>query len=83
MRLNGEIFILAKVERPWTDENGVSRTSFAINISQLDGQIIETLRLTQAQFQFVEAKKNYVITADYGVGKNGGYLRLVDISPTK
>ncbi len=75
--------VLAKVQKPWTDSNGVERLSYSINIMQEQGQVIDTLRLNQDQYNMVEANKPYTIIADYGMGKNGSFLRVVDIVADK
>ncbi len=75
--------VLAKVQKPWTDSNGVERLSYSINIMQEQGQVIDTLRLNQDQYNMVEANKPYTIIADYGTGKNGSFLRVVDIVADK
>lgn len=83
MQVQAKILILAKVVKNWADDKGVAHKLYVINISQADGQIIDTLRLSEEQFDFVEAKKDYLVTADYGTGRNGAYLRIVDILPAK
>lgn len=75
--------VLAKVQKPWKDSNGVERLSYSINIMQEQGQVIDTLRLNQDQYNMVEANKPYTIIADYGTGKNGSFLRVVDILADK
>ena len=50
---------------------------------QQNGEVIDTVRLTQEQYNLVEANKAYTIIADYGSGKNGSYLRVVDIVADK
>jgi len=83
MRIIAKIHALAKVQKPWTDSNGVERFSYSINIMQDQGQIIDTLRLNQEQYTMIEANKPYTIFADYGTGKNGPFLRVVDIVADK
>lgn len=83
MRVTAHVFILAKVQKPWVDSNGTERTSYSANITQSNGEIIDTIRLSIEQFNDIEPNKAYTITANYGIGKNGGYLRLLDITPAK
>lgn len=83
MRIIAKTHVLAKVQKPWTDSNGVERLSYSINIMQEQGQVIDTLRLNQDQYNMVEANKPYTIIADYGMGKNGSFLRVVDIVADK
>lgn len=83
MRLTGNVHILAKIQKPWTDSNGVEKMSHIANIMQNGGEVIDTLRLYLEQFNSIEANKPYQIVADYGVGKNGSYLKLIDITPSK
>lgn len=83
MRVTANVYVLAKVQKPWTDSSGAERTSYSANISQNNGEIIDTIRLSVEQYNGIEPNKLYTIMADYGVGKNGGYLRLADIIPAK
>lgn len=83
MRVIAKVQIVGKVQKPWTDSNGVERSSYSANIMQENGQIIDTLRLNQEQYNMVEANKPYTIIADYGSGKNGSYIRVVDILADK
>lgn len=73
--------ILGKVQKPWTDSTGNIRTSYSANIVQNNGEIIDTLRLTQDQYNTLEVNQTYSVNADFGIGKNGGYLRILDIYP--
>lgn len=83
MRVTAHVFILARLQRPWTDSAGMEKMAYSANVSQLNGEVIDTIRLTKEQYDSVEANKSYLVTADYGIGKNGGYLRLVSIQPDK
>lgn len=83
MRLSAHVTILAKVAKPWKDKDGNERISYSANFMQDNGQIIDSVRLTQEQYNVVVAGKPHTITADYGVGSNGGYLRIVNISEDK
>ena len=83
MKLYGTVNILGKVEKPWTDTTGAEHISYSMNIMQENGQIIDTLRVSKEQFNTVEAGKPYVFHAEYGVGKNGSYLRVLGFSTEK
>lgn len=83
MKLNANIAIIGKVAKPWTDSNGTDHLSYSINIMQENGQIVDTLRVSKEQFEKVEAGKTYSLFAEYGTGKNGPYLRILDISSEK
>ena len=83
MRLSAQVTILAKVAKPWKDKDGNERISYSANFMQDNGQIIDSVRLTQEQYNVVVAGKPHTITADYGVGSNRGYLRIVNISEDK
>ncbi len=83
MRVNSSIHVLAKIQKPWIDSNGVERMSYSANVMQNGGEIIDTIRLTLEQYQIIEPNKQFTITADYGTGKNGNFLKLVDIIPAK
>ena len=62
---------------------GNPQVSYFANIMQDKGTIIDTLRLNEEQFSQIEANQSYTITADFGTGRNGGYLRVVDIVSAK
>lgn len=83
MRVIANVTLLGKVSKPWKDREGVERISYSANIMQNNGEIIDTIRLSQEQFNNLLAGKAYTITADYGNGSNGGYLRIVNIIETK
>lgn len=83
MRVTAKVHVLAKVQKPWTDSNGVERLSYSINIMQENGQVIDTLRLNQEQYGMVEANKPYSVIGDLSSGKNGSFLRVVDIVADK
>jgi hypothetical protein len=84
MRLVGTIQVLAKLKNPWVDSNGNEKISYSANILQNNGEIIDTIRLSLEQFNSIEAgTKPYQITTDFGTGRNGGYLRIIDITPSK
>lgn len=83
MKVTAKVHVLAKVQKPWTDSSGVGRLSHSINIMQENGQVIDSLRLSQEQYDLVEANKAYTIIADLSSGKNGSYIRVVDIVADK
>lgn len=83
MRLTAKVHVLAKVQKPWTDSNGVERLSYSINIMQNNGEVIDTLRLSQEQYNLIEANKSYIVNAEYGSGRNGAFLRVVDVLAEK
>ena len=83
MKVTAMVHILAKLAKPWKDSEGKEHTSYSANIMQDGGTIIDTLRLTQEQFEGIEANKPYTIEADFGTGKNGAYLRILKIYTTK
>lgn len=83
MRINAKVYVLAKLAKPWIDSNGHQQTSYSVNISQNDGEIIDTLRIPEACFALVQPNSYCEIVADYGIGKNGGYLRVLNISEAK
>ena len=75
--------VLGKVQKPWKDSEGNERISYSVNIMQDNGTIIDTLRLTKEQYEAIEPNKPYTLEAEYGTGKNGGYLRIFGIQPAK
>lgn len=76
MELTAKVQLLGKVAQPWTDKDGIQHMSYKGHIGQNQMSIVETIRLSKEQFEQVEAGKSYTITADYGIGKNGSYLRI-------
>lgn len=83
MRVEANVFVLAKISKPWKDSAGNVQTSYSANIMQDKGTIIDTIRLNQEQFSQIEPNQSYVITSDFGTGRNGAYLRVVDIRSEK
>lgn len=83
MRVQAVVTLIGKVTKTWKDEKGIEHVSHSGNISQNEGEIIDRIRLTQEQYNALIAGKLYAVTADYGIGKNGGYLRIVDIQEKK
>ena len=83
MKVSATVYVLAKIQKPWTAQDGSSHISYSANIMQDNGEIISTIKLTQEQYDAIEASKNYTVSAIYGIGKNGGYLKLVGISQVK
>ena len=83
MELTGKIQLLGKVAQPWTDKDGIQRMSYKGHIAQNQMTIVETIRLSKEQYEQVEAGKTYTITADYGIGKNGSYLRIISFTEIK
>ena len=82
MILYGNVQLLGKVIKHWRDSEGIEHTSHFANVMQNNGEIIEKLRLSQEQFNKVEAGKVYTLWTEYGTGKNGGYLKILDIVET-
>ena len=83
MRVTALVQVLGKVQKPWKDSEGNERISYSANIMQDNGTIIYTIRLSKEQFECVEANKPYTLEADFGTGKNGGYMRIAGIHPAK
>ena len=83
MKVTALVQVLGKVQKPWKDANGNERLSYSANIMQDNGTIIDTIRLSKEQFECVEANKPYTLEADFGTGKNGGYMRIAGIQPAK
>lgn len=83
MRINANVLVLGKIQTPWTDSNGTVRTSYGANIVQENGEIVDKLRISLEQYNSIEPNKAYTLTGDYGIGKNGGYLRILSFVPAK
>ncbi len=83
MKVTALVQVLGKVQKPWKDSEGNERISYSANIMQDNGTIIDTIRLSKEQFECVEANKPYTLEADFGTGKNGGYMRIAGIQPAK
>ena len=80
MKLKAVVHVLAKMNKPWKDKDGVLHPSWSANIMQNNGEIIDSIRLNEDQYNVVEAVKIYTISADYVNGRNGAYLHIVDIT---
>lgn len=83
MRVSANVHVLAKLKKPWTDDAGNERQSYSANIMQNNGEIVSTIRLTADQYAKIENGKSYSIFADFGTGRNGAYLKIVDINENK
>lgn len=47
MRVIAKVHVLGKVSRPWKDRDGVNRVTNIANVSQNNGEIVDSIRLTQ------------------------------------
>ena len=74
--------IIGKVINKWTDKEGTEHSSSILNYQQNNGQHIGQLRVAEELFAQVEIGKEYFFDGEYGVGKNGGYIRVTGISNT-
>ena len=83
MRLFGNATLLGKTAKEWKDKDGIARISYKGNIMQNNGEIIDTIRLTQEQYNTLIAGKVYTITVDADTRTNDGHIRIVDIAETK
>lgn len=83
MEVKANIQVLAKMLKPWSDANNIEHIAYKANIAQNNFAIVESIRLSQEQYQKIEAGKSYILTAEYGTGKNGGYLRILDFTENK
>lgn len=81
MKIEAYFTALGKFTKPWTKDGKVNN-SYAVNIMQNNGMIIDTIRLTSDLYEKIEAGREYRLIAHYMLGKNGGYLRIEDIQPT-
>ena len=77
------LFVLGKVVRTWTDEKGVEHNIDMLNYQQNNGQLVGQLRVPEEIAKVVEVGKEYILEASYGVGKNGGYIRVLGIHSPK
>lgn len=80
MRVSAHVQVLGKVTQTWKDKEGVERLSYTANIVQNNGEIIDKIRLNETQYNNIVVGKVYTLTADYGTGSNGNYLRILDIA---
>lgn len=83
MKVSAVITLLGKVKKTWTDSNNVERLSYKGNIMQDNGEIIDTISLTEEQFNTLATGKVYNVSANYGTGSNGGYLKITSITENK
>ncbi len=78
-----KFIVLGKVDKTWTDEKGEVHNYKMLNYQQDNGQIVGQLRVPEEVANSVEAGKEYILEANYGVGKNGGYIRVLGIHSPK
>lgn len=78
-----KLHVLGKVPKTWTDEKGVVHSMDMLNYQQDNGQIVGQLRVPEEVATAVEVGKEYILEASYGVGKNGGYIRVLGIHSPK
>lgn len=77
-----KVTIIGKLINKWSDKEGNEHSSPILNYQQNNGQHIGQLRVAEELFAQVEAGKEYLFDGEYGVGKNGGYIRVTGISNT-
>lgn len=83
MKVNAVVTLLGKLKTSWMDNNKVERFIYKGNIMQDNGEIVDTIRLTEEQFNTLATGKVYTISANYGTGLNGGYLKITSITENK
>ena len=83
MQLRATVTIIGKKFSIWKDKDGVEHKSFIANISQNNGEIVDSIRLNQEEFDKIEQNKIYTILCEYATSKNGNYLKIVEIIDNK
>lgn len=83
MEVTAKVQLLGKVAQPWTDKDGNEHTSYKGHIAQNNFSIVETIKLSKEQYKHAVAGRSYTLTADYGSGKNGAYLRITSFTEVK
>lgn len=83
MKLTAKVVLIGKDATTFVDANGNKRTSYLANIAQEQGRIIDTLRVPEESFAILEAGHEYLVELVSSTGKNGTYIRVINISPVK
>ena len=83
MQLKATVFIIGKRISIYKDKEGVEHKSFIANVSQNNGEIVDTIRLNQNLYDKIESNRMFTILCEYATSKNGNYLKIVDIIDNK
>lgn len=83
MELQGNVTVIGLDSNNYIDKTGTARTSHVANISQRNGKIIDTVRIPPELYAILKPGENYIFSMLTSSGRNGLYLRLVDIQPTE
>lgn len=81
MLLQAHVTLIGKDSSDYKDNTGSLKKSCLANISQKNGKIIDTVRVPEELFDILESGEAYVFDMVSSNGRNGLYLRLVDIQP--
>lgn len=83
MYLSANLTVIGKVVSAYTDASGNPKNAYSLNIIQEQGRVIGSVRVSADQFQSVEENQNYVFKFSSGTGRNGLYLKLLEIQNAK
>lgn len=73
---------IGKGKNNWKNKDGQMVESLYGNFSQNNGALVDTLRLTPAQFEAWVAGTTYNVSATLAKSRsNGLYLQILDITP--
>lgn len=81
MELQARVTAIGLNSKNYIDKTGTARTSNEANISQRNGSIIDTVRIPPELYARIKPGENYIFSMLSSNGRNGLYLRLVDIQP--
>lgn len=80
MVMKARFTVIGKFTVPFIASDGTAKESPKVNIAQDNGKVIETLRVTLEQFNVLETGLEYTANIISGNGKNGLYLKVLDIA---
>lgn len=74
MFIQAVLRILSKKEKPFTAKDGSLRTTYSLNYSQLDDEIVGTISVSENIFNSCEKGKIYELTGEYRSSSNGNFI---------
>lgn len=81
MELIAHVKMIGTDSSDYMDKTGAARTACYANVSQKNGQIIDTVRIPPEFLSMLKQGEDYNFSMISSNGRNGLYLRLVDIQP--
>lgn len=80
LRILLNIGIIGKLEKPYTDKQGNSQTSYSVNYEQDNGLVTGNLKVAKEIYPLLERGKSYLLDAEYVETKYGTYIKVIGIN---